>query len=437
MNEFGLLALVMAVFNLAISTKISKSILHPVRLFALMWSVLVIIPPLLWDIEYSWAYTGLVWINLAVLSTIAGAYLVRDYAFGGTHNYLGKTSECSEQSLRKDTDYIWIILGAIVILGLMSAILSLRQNGFHISNALSLRGLLNVSSAAAIQRYTGTQSRSMVHQLLSIFVYLSAVCGGYSYNFAADRKLKFLSLISLLPIVCEMLFTSGKVGFIAAMFLWLAGWCASYVKLNGLLPKVKLRTALFLLLVFSLMVALLFFAMVLRVGTMSGKVMHVLVQKFWIYMFGQMVEFDGWFSAQDSFSDYQLGINTYMTVFKTLGFVTRTQGVYDVFVPGYGNIFTAFRGIISDFGVLGSLIYCFIRGAVTQICLSFLVSNRQYPVLPAMLFVCAYFWNLYSFIISPWIYTTYILAIIGFGVFMLLLRGKSQGSYTVKLVNWR
>ena len=37
-----------------------------------------------------------------------------------------------------------------------------------------------------------------------------------------------------------------------------------------------------------------------------------------------------------------------MTVPRLLGLVERMQGVYYTYVDGYGNVFTAFRGIISN-----------------------------------------------------------------------------------------
>lgn len=417
-----LLLIFMTIINIIISFSISESVLHPVRLFVAVWSFFILFPILFWDISYTWNYTGLIWIEFAVFFMELGALLGKRLSIRSHSNvkeYYKEQVSTSEIEIK----YNWSVMYIIIVLGFMAAIASLLNSGFSLRNVLSLQGLLNTTSTIASTRYSGEPSGSTLIQILSVFTYLSALTGGYSFNYGKKLKEKVGSICAILPMVFSMLFTSGKSGFIAVVILWLAGWCVSYVRINGFLPKIKLKYLLGIIGVFILMMALLFFAMILRTGDTSKEMLNILYNKLWIYAFGQMVEFDGWFAGQESFTEYDLGVNTYMMIFKLLGLVTRKQGVYDIYVYGYGNVFTAFRGVISDFGLFGGLIYCFIRGALSQLCFN-TIKNGRFAVLASMLIICSYFWNVYGFIISPWIYTSYVLMILGFGAFMFLFHYK-------------
>lgn len=420
MNIYMLLMIVSVVINLVLSKKISNSILHPVRIFVIMWSIFIILPVLFWNISYIWKYVGLLWISLAVFFTEVGALL------GGKYVLKGKVQTklmVENISIRSD-DFSWFSLWMIIILAFISVFLSLLKNGFHLTDVLSVSGLLNVSVTNAAERYSEGQSTSTIMQILSTFVYLSALCGGYAYSFAVDKKQKIVTVIAIMPIVFEMLFTSGKSGFIASVILWLSGWFVSSLRLKGSLPKVKAKSLVLGAIGFFAFLGVLYFVMLLRTGDFSNEMRSIIFDKFWIYAFGHMVEFDGWFAEHGAFSDYNMGINTYMMIFKTMGLVERVQGVYDIYVSGYGNVFTAFRGVLTDFGLFGGLIYCLIRGFITQICINTISGDLHKGIFPAMLIVCAYFWNIYGFIISPWIYTTYVLMIVFFGGFILHFHRK-------------
>ncbi len=414
MNSFFMIFLLISISILCvlIGKLISNSILHPIILMLIMWIGFIFFPLLFWRTRYNWNYTGLIWIMLSILATELGALLVKQ-----------KTK--SIQKIKKyDRKYDWKILLIVIILGIIAFLIQLGLSGFNLTYFTSIESIINMNTKAAEQRYSGEQKTTIISQILLLFVYLSTLCGGYSYNFANSKMQKALATIgSFIPELGMMFFSNTKAGFIACCILWLAGWCLSYMFLNGKLPKISLK---YLFLLFGGLIALigvLYFVMLLRTGDFSIAMRKRIADKLWIYALAQVVNFDYWFSNMN-IESLQLGLNNFMFIFKDLGLTVRVQGVYTDLISGYGNIFTAFRGIICDFGVFGGLIYCFFRGIVTQYCIKRVTLGDIKTSISSCLIICMYFWNIYGFIISPWIYNSYILAIFAFEIFLFFVHKR-------------
>ena len=349
---------------------------------------------------------------LSILATELGALLVN------------KKNKNIQKIKKYDRQYDWKILIIVIILGIIAFLIQLGLSGFDLTYFTSIQSIINMNTKTAEQRYFGEQKTTVISQILLLFVYLSALSGGYSYNFAKNKKQKMLStIISFMPELGMMFFSNTKAGFIACCILWLAGWCVSYMFLNGRLPKISLKYLLLLFSSFIALIGILYFVMLLRTGDFSIAMRKRIADKLWIYALAQVVNFDYWFSNMNVES-LQFGLNNFMFIFKDLGLTVRVQGVYTDLISGYGNIFTAFRGIICDFGVIGGLIYCFCRGIVTQYCMKRIVIGDIKTSISSCLIICMYFWNIYGFIISPWIYNSYILAIFAFEIFLLFVHRR-------------
>lgn len=408
---FGLLILI-SILCILLGKLISNSILHPIILMMIMWIGFIFFPLLFWNTGYKWNYNGLIWIMLSILSTEIGAILVK-----------GKTKK-TKKFEKYNKNYNWKIFLGIIILGIIAFLIQLSLSGFSLNNFASVDAIIDMNTKAAEQRYYGKQDTTFISQILLLFVYLSALCGGYSYNFAKTKSQKTIAIIgSFLPELGMMFFSNTKAGFIACCILWLAGWCVSYLFLNGKLPKIQNRYLIAMGIGLAAIIAILYFVMLLRTGDFSVSMRRRIVDKLWVYALGQVVNFDYWFENME-IDSLQFGLNNFMFVFKDLGMVVRNQGVYVDLLNGYGNIFTAFRGIICDYGVYGGLIYCFIRGAIIQYCIIKVGTRNIKTTLSACLVAGGYLWNIYGFIISPWIYNSYALAITGFGIFLLLVHRR-------------
>lgn len=421
-ETISLIALFYITFSLG--KVFSKSILHPIRLFSLCWMCFVLVSRLFWHTGYEWSGGSSFWIVAAVLFMELGGLMTNRIYKGKFIKDVGNNHRIENLGTVVYMGLAWKVLLGIIVLGLLGVALQVTTSGFSIADFSSFQSLLDVNAAFAAQRYSGTMQNSTSAQILLTFVYLCGICGGYSYNYAKTKFQRGLSFATLMPITLLMLFSNGKAGFIAEVILWFAGWTVSYIKLHGALPTVKRKLLVSITIGFLSFLLILYLVMLLRVGDFSASMRARIADKFWGYALGQMVSFDAWFSNGDDFNLYEFGKNTYMAIFKILGLAVRKQGVYEVYIQGYGNVYTVFRGVITDFGVFFGLIYCGLRGAVTQAVYLKLAGGTRRLVWPALLLICNYFWSLYGFIISPWIYTSYCLAILGFGIYLLLFHRR-------------
>lgn len=392
---------------------VSKSILHPIRMYTLFWVFLIVVPISWWDIEYKWNGTGLIWILASLVATEIGAIFVQA-GLGSMKK------DISNRTKIYTTDRNWIFLYIVLGFSFLSVVMMLFVNGFHLTDIQSFESLLSVSSEMTRRRYITGEQTSTIQKIVSIFGPVSVLAGGYAYNYASDRKNKVICCLTFVPVIMSVLLTTAKSGMISSIILFMAGWAVSKIKISGTLPIVSFKNLVKLIVVFLVILTFLYFAMLLRVGDFSEHIRKIILDKFFVYGFGEIVQFDGWFAGGDDFYLYQMATNTYMTVPRLLGLVERMQGVYYTYVDGYGNVFTAFRGIIADFGVFGGIIYLALRGAVFQLCCLVLSRNNRKSYIAMTLIACQYFFGLYGFIISPWIYTTYVLCMIMFMIFLMV-----------------
>lgn len=407
-----ILILILLIISILICLCISKSFLHPINLSCLIWYIIMFFSIIYFN-KFEWNYDGVIWIILYHIFMGLGAFII--------NNKKSKKLEDSCDYNLKD-NFNWKIVKIIIFIGFISFIIQLSVAGFSLASFTDFDSFINMNSVVAYNRYYGTQQTNFISQFLLIFVYLSSIVGGYSFNFSTEKKKRLLSTIgSFTPIIGIMLFSNTKAGFIACTILWITGWCISYLLINKTFPKIKFKNIIISLICIFSFCLIMYSVMLIRTGDFSLRMQKIIFNKFGIYSFAQTLNFDYWFSNYRDSINLDLGINTYMASFKTIGMANRTQGVYNVLLNGYGNVFTSFRGIIMDFGILGGLIYGFFRGIVIQICVNGIINNKKKKYLFLTILSSNYFFNIYGIIISPWIYTSYTLTIISFLLFLIFV----------------
>ena len=170
---------------------------------------------------------------------------------------------------------------------------------------------------------------------------------------------------------------------------------------------------------------LLLFSMMLRIGRVDSETFDIVTEKFISYAFGEIQAFDWWFKVGRSNLNYSAGVQTFMSIFHNLGMVERKSGVYD-FIPGVvSNVYTVFRGIIEDFGTVGGLVFVAICGCIAGYYFEKIKYSVKLPVVSCSFVVGIDFLFIYGYIISPWIYTSYVIMMFFFIGFVALCKGKN------------
>ena len=276
----------------------------------------------------------------------------------------------------------------------------------------------------AIQRYSGGNINNPIMQILLTFVYAAPLCGGYAFVYSENKLHKIISILTFIPSLMSLLITNTKAVLIASVFLWASSFLVGYLDKYKKLPKISEIVNIKTIIILAGIFLILYTSMVLRTGKINKDIINIVNTKFKIYALGQVFSFDNWFLNNAFNTEHTLGQYTFFGIFDALGLAVRNQGVFSEFtynLAGNGtNIYTVFRGIISDFGILGGLIFFIVTGIFSGYSLKKISQGRKKAIISRLILTSTYFFVFYSILISPWTYNSQILAFIVFGFYLFL-----------------
>lgn len=174
------------------------------------------------------------------------------------------------------------------------------------------------------------------------------------------------------------------------------------------------RTLLLALGVAAALVAIFVAFQMLRFGQSHARPVGEVLEYIRKWPWGSLPGFSMWWDGlAPAEASHLPGYYTFMGVFDNLGIEPRTQGGYSGFVyltgSEPGNIYTSFRGVLHDFGIVGGLFFLALLG---------FVGGAAYygAVFPAAVRMAAFFlvymWLATSFIVSYWAFTGNVIAAI-------------------------
>lgn len=125
----------------------------------------------------------------------------------------------------------------------------------------------------------------------------------------------------------------------------------------------------------------------------KDDVVNILLYKLGIYTISMYEALMQWMSANDFGNG--LGTNTLAGIYKIFGYKTE-QGFYELVDTSFGptNIYTNLRGLLSDFGFLGSSVILFISGFMISYYSKARMTLPSYLIVRIMLFLMVF--NLFS-----------------------------------------
>lgn len=301
-------------------------------------------------------------------------------------------------------------------LGISSSIYLIYSLGIDFRLILSVSGLLSINNQIAVLRYTSWEFGNWVFSLLRVFVFVSPLLTGFLFSY--DKRL-FSGLSGIVPAILVVGIENTKATLIGALILWASAWIGGGLVFNKEYPKVTRRimiiTVLSLLCVFSFLVL----SMILRTGSIDRTSLNQVKEKIGSYAIGHMIAFDFWFNDY-LFQDikYTLGKYTFYSIFDYLNLSDRVSGIYTDYTNFNGiqtNVYTVFRGLITDFGIFGSLFFIWVSGYITGYCTQSVIRDKFGKIYYLLFIIIITTFYLY-YIISIFTYTTFILAFAIFGI---------------------
>jgi oligosaccharide repeat unit polymerase len=273
---------------------------------------------------------------------------------------------------------------------------------------------------------------SLWSRVTLVFLYVTPLYGGYLLPLLKGKK-RIWTYATLLPPLLMALTLSVKSTFITSVVLWGIGVLVSAYANNRGFWKVGKATLLKGLAGGMLFLGVLFLSMVLRTGQFDRASVRQTETKIVVYACGHLPAFDVWFQNNVGHLKPTWGVKTFYGISGPLGLAKREPGVFTDYVELVKqqgkpvphlmdtNVYTLFRFLLEDFGLLGSAVVILLAGMLGGYAW---LQVRKRPsgalfqvVLMAILFTIAW-----SFVGSVWAYTSYFAT-------MLLMVGLVKASF--------
>jgi oligosaccharide repeat unit polymerase len=324
------------------------------------------------------------------------------------------------------TPFIWWVFTSSFVIAVSFLLLDLLVQG--ITWREMLLNFFVSSNAYLAKRYEGDIIVNPFGQWGLIAAYMCVTFGGLLHaHVASPPRRRLVLVLAMTPPIMIMLIQSAKGLFFLAIALVLAGHMIKrllenthpFVDLSALASQAKYALLALPLILISFLTRGLF--ELEDRSELTGRMLAYLAS----YAFMHIYAFSDWFSAtleQPSLQSYARepltwGFYTFIAAFKILGSPKEVPaGVYDEYYSfgdlSPGNIYTVFRGMITDFGLVGTPLVWLTAGAL----FNFAFKRALYVRLPTFSYaaILLFVHVLYtSYIVSALIWnTTYLVAVI-------------------------
>lgn len=346
--------------------------IFPAGLMALAWFFYTFIPLVfLYDVPIN--PIPVLYIAVCIL-----AFSLSALPFNWKQAFLVNQSKALENATRLDGKLMRYFFFISVFYSILFTTFTIEASGFYLESIVT-----NLRWVAA--RFAGMRAEGKItydiYGLLSIFfTYLTPVLGGlafYQYPHR-KRKLLFVGLAFLAPLYF-MLVQSAKLVMFYSIGLYMAGFMLRKIQANHLnLFNKKLISQTLIAIV--ILVPFLFFSIASRNNyTHFSDIVVASIHSIQSYAFAQVYAFADYFSFQfgmESLSKYQNdfhshGSYTFTSIYNLFGYpkVFPMGTFYDYYRYKElisSNIFTIFRGLINDFGFIGTVVFMFLSGLVAH-----------------------------------------------------------------------
>lgn len=347
--------------------------LHPAALFSLIWFAYTILPlTILFEAPIN--ALSVFFIFLCTLAFSLGAI-----PFDWRRAYRVSRNSKAGFDPRFNSKFMLLCLIAAFSLSIVFSTLTMIINGWSIESMLS--DLLYVSGRFAALRGNEGMEYGLIGILGVFFTYLSAALGGLvSYSRQPITQKVMCGSMAIFPALFSMVIQSSKLIFLVAISFYIASLLLAKVYASNL-RLIKRKYIFRTLLIIALVMPFILFSFFSREGYSDfediGASMSLLRYALASYALGEVYAFSDFFSfylgmnAQSGYLHdfYSLGAYTFAAVYQTLGFPKEfpaglyTESVYysDLYET---NVFTVFRGLIYDFGGVGTIIFFFAIGLI-------------------------------------------------------------------------
>ena len=332
------------------------------------------------------------------------------------------------------------------ILGVVLCFWIMLINGWSLNDIFF--DLLATSGRFAALRGNEGMEYGFIGSIGVIFIYLSASLGGLIYSSIELKLPRFLvALMALVPSIMAMVIQSSKLIFLIAFSFFIGG--IFLINIYNLKPlRFNIKTISMLAKIFMMLVPFVLISFISREHYLDlddmYRTLELLRYAMTSYALGQIFAFSDFFSfyiGMDSVSRYnpdyfRMGAYTFSSIADIFGAnINFPPGLYletgwysDIFET---NIFTIFRGVILDFGIVGSFVAFAIMGLIANIVFSGILkakNNHLSNIAYIHIVVFVFMSYLVSVFMARYMYANFILLAAIFVVNGALVKSNLSGS---------
>lgn len=402
--EFILKLLTIGLALLLFKISINKGkMLAPSSLFTIFWTGQILFMVIGWSTYLQFYYTGLLYILFCLVCFRFGFNITRNGCNADSNNY----QIVSTVNMNRVKQVLFVLL----VLSFYNSISSLLAYGLNFSTMFDINQMAVMSNEMSVDRYSGGgEGRGIVTRLIGLNAIVCPLFGGYVYNMLNEKK--YFAFLPFFPMILSGLSHGAKMGMITGTFMWLIGFIL-YVQSYRLTIKIRFIYILRIVLMIVAFFCFLLLSMMMRIGTVDAETFTVVTGKFNSYFFGHLPAFDWWFN-EHALDDRALtfGGKLFYGITNSLGLMERQSGIFTELVKiskggDYTNVFTIFRFLIEDFGVIFTPLFLIICGVIIRNIYTEYLKGVNMPFYTSIMFM-VYFFISWSFVASVFAYGTYL-----------------------------
>jgi oligosaccharide repeat unit polymerase len=406
----------------------------PAVLFSLAWFIYTIIPLVCFPEAHVYPAAMLYILGASAAVSLGG---VSDWRVAFNRSRTEKTGH-EDYYAGKMLLIIFIICFILTVAGLL---LNSVSQGISINQLVS-----NINDSAAEyagRRYAYDIEPNIYQQVSNVLAYFCAGLGGLIVASYDNKPVKFLIVLgALFPAVFVMMSQSARGMLFLCAAIFYAGILVAAIQRNqfSLFSRRALPKILMGLVITIPLVTISFVARGVSSG--AGQSFWQSIAPYWAsYTSGHLFAFSDWLGnyigapSALSYDDPGMtgGFYTFMAFFRLFGDDrTVPLGVYGeyLFIPPYigTNIYTAFRGLIHDFGIPGSIVAISLMSYLSHKSYkAIVVSSMPALSVAVVLFTVSFIYQ--SFIISALMWNTLIagLSLVGIALYFYRFNYMARG----------
>ena len=315
-----------------------------------------------------------------------------------------------------ETSFLKTILITVILLSIIATILQVMAQGINFADIFN--NPFDSAETYAKLRYSLELKNTAYNVISLITAYISVLLGGLIFSSSPKKNIKLLATLCFLPSLTIMFTQSAKGAFFLSIFLFLGGIFIvahhkSYLKL---LTYKNLKQALIVSIFIPFLITLSFMSRGLNNISNVSDFLDRTKKLFSSYTLAHLYAFSDWFGSffgKPTVLEYDVSNNYYGHY--TFNAITRyfnsdkkhIRGIYKEYYSYqeqmHSNVYTIFRGLIMDFGIIGSLLFMIINGLIIhKFYILFLKSNKPIFTTAFLIFMIGYFYTTFLASLLTW-----------------------------------